>query len=98
MQQTWVIPFLFLTVILGLYLFAPEQRRGQVQTSIRRQINYLLTAELILIALAIPSTIWSRVLVLRFLAWLAFLAVTAVCVRKILAPPPSDEGASGGAP
>jgi hypothetical protein len=91
MQQTWVIPFLFLSVMLGLYLFFPEQHRARVQAAIRRELNYLLIAELILIALAIPSTLWSRAIWLRLIVWLVFLVVTGVCVRRVLAPPPSEE-------
>jgi hypothetical protein len=91
MQQTWVIPFLFLSVMLGLYLFFPEQHRTRVQATIRRELNFLLIAELILITLAIPSTMWSRAFWLRLIAWLVFLVVIAVCVRRVLAPPPLED-------
>ncbi len=77
--------------MLGLYLFAPEQHRRRIQATIRSQINVILIAELVLIAVAIPSTIWSRTIWLRVLAWLVFLVVTGVCLRKTLTPPPPDE-------
>ena len=93
MSQTWVIPFVFLAVMLAVWLFAPEARRDEIHERIMRDINYYLICELVLILAGMIALIYFRNLharqTVRGLAWLALVVVSCMACRRALSRPPS---------
>jgi hypothetical protein len=89
LRNTWVIPFILLAVVLAIYLFAPAERRAAVQQRIRDDINFHIIADLILVLLAIVSTLFSRHPWLRGVAWVALVTAIAACVARIFARKPA---------
>ena len=86
MPQSWVVPFIYLAVILGFCLFSPEHRRSEIRSRLLREPNHYLVTELILILAAIVSTIFSRQHWMTGLAWLLLVCATVLSIRKILTP------------
>jgi hypothetical protein len=89
LRNTWVIPFIFLAVVLAIYLFAPAERRAALQQRIRDDINFHLIADLVLVLLAIASTLLDRQPWLRAVAWLVLIVAIAAGVRRIFARQPT---------
>src|SRR5436190_325702 len=94
-MQSWIVPFVYAALVLGLYLLFPEQKRPMIQKRIRHEINYYIIADLILIALAIVSTLAYRQHWLKWLTWGALVIATYLAVRKTLTPDRRTDGNDG---
>jgi hypothetical protein len=91
-MRTWIVPFIFLALLLAAYLFSPEQRRRELQEHIRREVNALLIMELALIVLTLLPLLFFRQRWLRYIDWIALLACGYIAYRRIMSPdePPAD--------
>jgi hypothetical protein len=93
-MRTWIVPFIFVAFWMGVYLFAPEERRGAIQSRMKLMINNLLGTELLLIVLSIMDTVFFRQNWIGWLSWITLAVSIVVLGKQVLAsePPPSDDG------
>ena len=94
---TWAVPWVYLAVVGGLYLFVGESRAG-ARTWLRANINTWLALTIVLVMLGIGGTVFFRAQWLQVLAWFAGVAAIAWTVYQALrgqeevpASPPFDE-------
>ena len=81
-MQSWIIPFIYIAVILGVYLLSPENNRAMIQKRIRRDLDFYIVADLILIVLAISSTLAYRQHWLQWISIAALIVAAYVSLRK----------------
>lgn len=71
-MQTWVVPFIFLSLLLGVYLFTPEEYSAPVRERLlKHHLNLFLICELVLVVLSIAATLTVRRMWIDYLAWTA---------------------------
>jgi len=84
-QQTWLVPFIYLAIVMAVYLFAPTGRRPQVQAHLRRDPNFYMILDIILVAVAIPATLLWRQHFLDYAAWGLLVVFAVISIPRILA-------------
>ncbi|MGI8907571.1 MAG: hypothetical protein ACR2IE_13895 [Candidatus Sumerlaeaceae bacterium] len=90
-SQTWLVPFIYVAVMLALYLFAPRARRATVQQRMRTDPNFYLVANISLIPLAIWATLDPRQRWIDYLSWALLLVLVIVSIQRALQAPVSTE-------
>ncbi len=93
-MQTWLVPFIYLAVVVGFYLLAPGERRLLIQKHVKKEPNFYMLCDIILIALSIPATLAYRQRWLDYLAWgllVVFLVLSAARLWKAGQPQPEPE-------
>lgn len=85
-MRVYIAPFVYLAVMLGIFLFAPEERRSETQQRIRRDINFYLTMELVIVGLAMIGLSLYRsrwLLWFGWPAWIIALALIGISVSRV---------------
>ncbi len=90
-MQTWIVPFIYLAVMLGIYLFGPRDRRATIQEAARGDLNYYILCDLALVALSIVATLTYRPVWLDYVAWGALAVLGGLSARKIWQGKPDSE-------
>ncbi len=89
LKQTWLAPFVFAAVILGIYLYGPEERREQIQKRIRTDLNFYLSSDLVLVAAALLDMVFLwRARWADWTVWILLAVLLGVGVRRVMAEPP----------
>jgi hypothetical protein len=91
LSQTWLVPFIYLAVVLGVYLFAPEANRAKTQQRMRADINFFLICDILLIPLAIGATLDWRHRYIDYIAWILLIGLLVISIRRALSEPPPVE-------
>lgn len=81
-MQTWIIPFIYAAIILGIYLLSPETQRPALQRRIRRDINFYMITDIVLVAFSIISTLAYTQHWLKWITWGAFVVTMYISIRK----------------
>jgi len=85
-MRVYIAPFVYLAVMLGIFLFAPEERRSETQQRIRRDINFYLASELAIVLMAMVA-LWlyrSRwVYWFGWPAWVVTLILIGISVARV---------------
>jgi hypothetical protein len=90
-SQTWLVPFIYLAVVLGLYLFGPQERRSELQLRVRGDLNFYLLCDIILVPLAIWATLDWRHRWIDYFTWAVMLVLLVISVRRMFAVPEPTE-------
>ena len=83
-SQTWLVPFFYLAIMLGIYLFAPQDKRADVQKRMRTEPNLYLICDIVLVFLAIPATLDWRHRWIDYLTWLTLVITLLISVPSAL--------------
>jgi hypothetical protein len=89
--QTWVVPFIFLALLLGIYLLTPPEHAPRIRAKILGELNFFLALELVLIVLAIAASVTFRRVWIDWLAWLALAAAVGVSLKRLFGAPPVNK-------
>ncbi len=97
LMKTLVVPFIYVALVLGIFLFGPQERRTQIQAAARRELNFYIICDLVLVALTIAATLTYRQIWIDYAAWGALVILGGVSARKLwrgstAAESPSERG------
>ena len=94
-QYIWLAPFVYLGVLLSLYLYAPADKRSDVQLRMKTHINTLLGLALVIVVLAVTAYMKAYggprtgPTTLAWVTWIALVAALGFAAFiSFSAPPP----------
>lgn len=86
-SQTWLTPFIYLAILLGVYLFAPQERRADVQHRMRTDPNFYMICDIVLMPLAIWATLDWRHHWIDYFCWVLMVVLLVISIPRALKPP-----------
>ncbi len=86
-NYTPLVPGIYLCLFLAIYLFFPSEKRAEIQERMRRNINFLLICNLVLVAISISAAMMLRTLTPDYIAWGALVVLSGVSLWKIFSEP-----------
>lgn len=87
-MQTWLVPFVYVAVILAVYLFAPGSRRALVQKKMRTEPNLYLISGIVLVVFANVATLTRGIIWIDYFTWVLMVVLLAVSIMYALKPRP----------
>lgn len=98
-QYIWLAPFIYLGVLVSLYLYAPREKRADIQKRMKTHINLLLGLALVIVILAVTAYVKAyggprtSPTMLTWVTWIALVGGVGYAVFMAFTPeapaPPS---------
>lgn len=88
LTKTWLVPFIYLGVLLALYLFVPESRKADIQKRMRDNLNLLIILDLVLVMMGIAAFIAWRTMWIKYATWIALPVMLAIAFHRAVTPEP----------
>lgn len=79
---TWLAPFVFTAVMAGFYLFAPVKNAEQTKEKMRKNINFYLIANIIVVLFSIIASANYDKTVMDTVAWGIAIILLIFCLVK----------------